>query len=287
MTPPLRIAVPNKGRLSEPTLDLLRLIGMPVVGLGRTLVAQVAGGAVEVLFARAGDIPEFVELGAADLGVTGSDLVDEAAAKVENLLPLDFGTCKLVVAVPEKSHFRTIEDITDGATVATSFPNVTRRFFEKLGRRLSIVPVSGATEIAPYIGMSDLITDLAETGSTLKKNHLVAIGTICEVRAVMIGNRERIRALEGEVHEIIAAMSSVLAAKEKRYLMANVPKGALEQVRALMPGISGPTVMNLAGSDMVAIHAVVAEKSINALVPPLKKLGATGILVLPIERMVL
>lgn len=286
--PPLKIAIPNKGRLAEPTLELLKDIGMPVIGAGRTLVAHVAGGAVEILFSRASDIPEFVDLGAADLGITGSDLVDEASADVETILPLHFGSCKLVVAVPEHSLLKTVEEVPDAVVVATSLPNITRRYFEKMGKRVTVVPVSGATEITPYIGVADLITDLVETGSTLKKNHLVPIATVCEVKAVVIGNRQRTAALDKEVHEVTAAIASVIAAKEKRYLMANVPKNALDAVRSLLPGISGPTVMNLAGADgMVAIHAVVAEKAINGLVPPLKKLGATGILVLPIERMVL
>ena len=286
--PPLKIAVPNKGRLSEHALHLLSAVGMPVVGAGRTLMARVAGGAVEVLFARADDIPEFVDLGAADIGITGSDLVAEAGADVETLLSLDFGSCRLVVAVPEHSLLKRVCDIPDAAVVATAFPNLTRRYFEEHGKKLTVVPVSGATEITPYIGVADLITDLAETGSTLKKNHLVPIATITEVGAVLIGNRTRCNALENEVHEIVSAISSVIAAKEKRYLMANVPRASLEEVRRLMPGISGPTVMDLAGSDgMVAIHVVVAEKAINGLVPPLKKLGATGILVLPIERMVM
>ncbi len=286
--PPLKIAIPNKGRLSEPCLQLFRDIGHPVSGAGRTLVSVLAGGAIEILFSRADDIPEFIDLGAADIGITGSDLVQEAGAEVETLLPLDFGECKLVVAVPEHSMMKKIEDIPDAAVVATAFPNLTRRYFESHGKKLTVVPVSGATEITPYIGVADLITDLAETGSTLRKNHLVPIANVCEVRAVLIGNSRKCAEKQSEVHEIVAAIASVMAAKEKRYLMANVPRAALEDVKRLLPGISGPTVMNLAGTDgMVAIHSVVAEKSINGLMPALKKIGATGILVLPIERMVL
>ncbi|MCC6740419.1 MAG: ATP phosphoribosyltransferase, partial [Planctomycetia bacterium] len=201
---------------------------------------------------------------------------------------LDFGECKLVVAVPEHSLMKKIEDIPDAAVVATAFPNLTRRYFESHGKKLTVVPVSGATEITPYIGVADLITDLAETGSTLRKNHLTPIATVCEVRSVLIGNARKVAEKENAVHEIVAAISSVMAAKAKRYLMANVPRAALDEVRRLLPGISGPTVMNLAGSEgMVAIHSVVAEKSINGLVPSLKKIGATGILVLPIERLVM
>lgn len=286
--PPLKIAIPNKGRLAEPCLQLFRDIGLPVAGAGRTLVAVLAGGEIEVLFSRADDIPEFIDLGAADIGISGSDLVEETGADVRTLLPLDFGECKLVVAVPEHSLMKKVEDIPDAAVVATAFPNLTRRYFESHGKKLTVVPVSGATEITPYIGVADLITDLAETGSTLRKNHLTPIATVCEVRSVLIGNARKVAEKEKAVHEIVAAISSVMAAKEKRYLMANVPRASLDEVKRLLPGISGPTVMNLAGSDgMVAIHSVVAEKSINGLVPSLKKIGATGILVLPIERLVM
>lgn len=286
--PPLKIAIPNKGRLAEPCLQLFRDIGLPVAGAGRTLVSVLAGGEIEVLFSRADDIPEFIDLGAADIGISGSDLVDETGADVRTLLPLDFGECKLVVAVPEHSLMKKVEDIPDAAVVATAFPNLTRRYFESHGKKLTVVPVSGATEITPYIGVADLITDLAETGSTLRKNHLTPIATVCEVRSVLIGNARKVAEKEKAVHEIVAAISSVMAAKEKRYLMANVPRASLDEVRRLLPGISGPTVMNLAGSEgMVAIHSVVAEKSINGLVPSLKKIGATGILVLPIERLVM
>jgi len=203
-------------------------------------------------------------------------------------MDLGFGFCRLVIAVPEGAGIHEVGQVKDGSTVATSFPNLTRRFFEGIGKKLNVITVSGATEITPTIGVADLITDLVETGSTLKKNHLVPIGpVILESQAVLIANEKALREKGEEIHELESALKSVIDASRKRYLMANAPKAVLGEVRKILPGISGPTVMPLAGTeDWVAIHAVTSEDEINRVIPRLKALGATGILVLPIERMV-
>jgi len=282
-----RIAIPNKGRLFEGSLELLRKIGLKLPSqIGRSLIAHTPDGRWQILFARASDIPEYVELGAAEAGITGQDLVVETGARVQVQLGLNFGHCRMVLAVPETSPARRAEELQDGAHVATSFPNTARRYFESLGRNVVIVPVGGATEITPFIGLADAIVDLTETGDTLKKNHLVSIADIgTSVATVITATPPQKREV---LDELIAALRSVIDAARKRYLMANLPRRALEPVRALLPGITGPTVMPLLGQseEWVAIHAVVAEDEINALIPKLKGLGATGILVLPIERMV-
>lgn len=286
---PLNVAIPNKGRLCEGTVSLLGRIGFRVAGLlDRTLVAPLDGGRFQLLFARAKDIPEFVEVGAVDVAITGLDLVLETGCRTVRRMDLGFGFCRLVAAVPEASGIREIGQVRDGSTVATSFPNLTRRYFESIGKKVKVILVSGATEITPTIGVADLITDLVETGSTLKKNHLIPIGpVILESQAVMIANERALKEKADEIHELESALKSVIDASRKRYLMANAPKSALEEVRKILPGISGPTVMPLAGTDdMVAIHAVTSDDDINRLIPRLKALGATGILVLPIERMV-
>ncbi len=285
---PFRIAVPNKGRLFDGAVDMLRRIGLRLpTQLGRSLILNTPDGRHQVLFARAADIPEYVELGAAEAGITGQDLVEETGARVRTVMPLSFGHCRMVVAVPEGSAVARPADLPDGAHVATSFPNIARRYFETLRKRVVIVPVGGATEITPYLGLADAIVDLTETGDTLKKNHLTPIGEIGMSTAVLIGPEAG--SASGKIEELAAAVQSVVNADRKRYLMANLPKSALEQVRSLLPGISGPTVMPLAhaGGEWVAIHAVTDEGEINGLIPRLKGLGATGILVLPIERMVL
>lgn len=283
----LKIAVPNKGRLSEETVELLRSIGLRIPrGVDRALVASTNGGKYQVLFTRAQDIPEFVEIGAADVGITGLDLVEETGCKVERLLDLGFGRCKLIVAAPENSSIGSIDDIPGGARVATAFPNLTRRYFEKKRKRVTIVPVSGATEITPSIGVADVITDLTQTGSTLKQNHLALLDVILDSWAVLLCARGMSGGRRRDADELAHALESVQTASRKRYLMANIPKKKLRDVVKLIPGLKSPTVMNLAEKGMVAVHAVVEEDAINALVPGLKKAGATGILVLPIERMV-
>lgn len=285
----LKLAIPNKGRLCEGTISLLGKIGFRVAGLlDRTLVAPLDGGRFLLLFARAKDIPEFVEVGAVDVAVTGLDLVLETGCRTVRRMDLGFGFCRLVAAVPEGSGIGDLAQVKDGATIATSFPNLTRRFFETLGKKPNVITVSGATEITPTIGVADLITDLVETGSTLKKNHLLPVGpVILESQAVLIANEKALAEKAEQIHELESALKSVIDASRKRYLMSNVPKASLPEVRKILPGISGPTVMPLAGTDeMVAIHAVTSEDEINRVIPRLKALGGTGILVLPIERMV-
>ncbi len=283
----LKIAVPNKGRLMEETLDLLRDVGIRVPrNTDRTLIATTNGGKYQVLFARAADIPEFVELGAADVGVTGLDLIEETGCKVEKLLDLKYGHCKLVVAAPEHSGITAIAKIPAGARVATAFPNLTRRFFDGKKKKVTVVPVSGATEITPSIGVADLITDLTQTGSTLKQNHLVELDTVLQSWAVFIAGPTIKADVRQDAEDLVHAFDSVENALRKRYLMANIPEKQLTAVVTLIPGLKSPTVMNLAERGMVAVHAVVDEDMVTSLVPQLKKAGASGILVLPIERMV-
>ncbi len=285
----VRIALPNKGRLNQSAIRLMNRIGFPVPDASnRTLLAEFGKGRYQILLVRAQDIPEFVEMGAADLGITGLDLVMETGRKIEKVLDLDFGRCRLVVAVPEDSPIQKVEDVRDGCTVATSFPNLTKEFFQRMGKHVEIAEVSGATEVAPQVGLADIITDLTETGSTLKLNHLREIAVILESRAVLIGNKKAMSDKQARIEEVVSAIDSVMNASRKRYIMANVPKASLQNMKTLLPGISGPTVMNIMGrEDMVAIHAVTNEDEVNGVITMLKSIGATGILVIPIERMVL
>ncbi len=285
----VRIALPNKGRLNQSAIRLMNKVGFPIPdSSNRTLLAEFGMGRFQILLARAQDIPEFVEMGAADLGITGLDLVMETGRKVENLLPLDFGKCRLVVAVPDDSAVEKVEQVIDGCTVATCFPNLTRAYFAKMGKTVKVAEVSGATEVAPQVGLADVITDLTETGSTLKLNHLKEIGVILESRAVLIANGKSMAEKRARIEEVTSAIESVMNASRKRYLMANVPKAVMPNLSTLLPGVSGPTIMNIMGrDDLVAIHAVTNEDEINGVITMLKSIGATGILVMPIERMVL
>lgn len=285
----VRIALPNKGRLNQSAIRLMNKIGFPVPdSSNRTLLAEFGKGRYQILLARAQDIPEFVELGAADLGITGLDLVMETGRDIEMVMDLDFGKCRLVVAVPDESKMENIDDVKAGCTVATCFPNLTKAYFSKLGKDIQVAEVSGAAEVAPQVGLADIITDLTETGSTLKLNHLKEIGVILESRAVLVGNRKSMSEKKERIEEVTSALESVMNAAKKRYLMANVPRASLQNLKTLLPGVSGPTVMNIMGrEDLVAIHAVTNEDEINGVITMLKSIGATGILVIPIERMVI
>lgn len=285
----LRIAVPNKGRLNQSAVRLMNRIGFAVPETGsRTLIAEFSKGRYQVLLARAQDIPEFVEMGAADLGITGLDLILETQRNVKRLRDLDFGRCRLVVAVPDKSPISEASEVDDGCTVATSFPRLTEEYFNALGKRVNVACVSGAAEVTPRIGLADVITDLTETGSTLKLNHLREVGIILESRAILIANEKSLADKAPRVEEVTSAIDSVIGAARKRYLMANVPRETLPNLESLLPGISGPTIMNIIGrDDMVAIHAVVNDDEVNGIIAVLKEIGGAGILICPIERMVL
>jgi ATP phosphoribosyltransferase len=284
----IKIAVPNKGRLHEPAMQLMRSSGMVVLNMGeRRLFASTVDPEIQVLFVRAADIPEFVFDGVADLGITGYDVVVESSYDVELLLNLDFGRARLVVAAPENSGIDRVEDIKPGSRVATEFPNITRRFFEERGIEVKVVRVSGACEIAPHIGLAELIVDLVSTGTTLKMNKLREVETILETSAYLIGNKEAVKTKHEKVEEVITAFSSVLAAKRKKLIMMNVPKAALEEIKKIMPGMAGPTIAEVAAAEpMYAVNSVVDEKEVYSIINKAKKLGARDILVLPIERII-
>jgi ATP phosphoribosyltransferase len=239
-----------------------------------------------VLFVRAQDIPEYVESGAAELGITGLDLVLETRARVRRLLDLGFGRCRLVLAAPEDAPFSRPDEIPAGSRVATAFPNLTRDYFERARRPVRIVPVSGAAEITPAIGVADLVVDLVDTGTTLRQNHLRLMDILMDSEAVLIACEDTAAKRAGEIEAFVASVRSVLDAEGRRYLMANVPRTRLAEATALLPGLAAPTIMDLADRDWVAVHAVVREDEINDLIPRLREAGATGILVLPIERLV-
>lgn len=283
----LKIAVPNKGRLAAETADVLTRAGIPVApGESRSLIQSIHGGEYQAIYSRAQDIPEYVETGAADIGVTGLDLVMETGCEVDKLLDLDFGHCRLVVAAPEGGKLSNIDDIGQNARVATSFPNLTKRYFEGQNKKVKIVPISGAAEIAPQIGVADLIADLVDTGTTLRQNHLTLVDVVMNSWAVVVANPAARKKHGDEIEHVVEGLRSVMAAHRKRYLMANVPKKSLPKVARIIPGLSGPTVMQLAVKGWVAVHAVVDEDKLNRAIHDLKKAGATGILVLPIERLV-
>jgi ATP phosphoribosyltransferase len=281
----LKIALPNKGRLSEEVRELFNDAGLEVRVRGERALTASLGGEFEAIFVRAQDIPEFVADGAAAAGVTGWDLVCESGRDLELLMDLEFGKCRLVVAAREESGIQKLEDIQDGVRVASSFTRLTQEFFTKRGQKVTVVPVSGATEIAPHLGIADIIVDLTSTGSTLKMNGLREVGTVVQSSARLIARKNHTPEAAAKLDELRQALGSVLAARGKRYLMANVPRRVLNNVREVLPGLNGPTVVDVQGGDFVAVHAVVPAKSIYRTISSLKTLGCEGILVTRIERL--
>ncbi|MGH7465807.1 MAG: ATP phosphoribosyltransferase [Longimicrobiales bacterium] len=283
----IRLALPNKGRLAEGARELLERAGLEFDMRDRALQASL-GPDFTALFVNARDIPEFVVDGAADLGITGGDLVAECGRPLETLLDLRFGRCRLAVAAREDSGIEAIADVPANARVATVFPNLTRRFFEAMDRPVSLVPISGAAEIAPHIGVADIIVDLVSTGSTLKVNGLREVATVLDSSAVLIARpgAPAEAATAARVRELTAALESVLRAQGQRYLMANVPRGILAEIKRILPGINGPTIIDvLNGGEFVAAHAVVAQRDVYRTIAQLKDVGAQGILVTKIERL--
>ncbi|MFB6218490.1 MAG: ATP phosphoribosyltransferase [Halobacteriaceae archaeon] len=280
----MRIAVPNKGRLHEPTLSLLERAGVEVLdGADRKLYADTVRPEISVLYARAADIPGYVADGAADAGITGLDQVREADPDgVVDLLDLEFGRCRLVLAAPEDGDIDAVDDLA-GKTVATEFPNVTADYFADRGVDPEIVEVTGATELTPHVDMADAIVDITSTGTTLRVNRLAVIDTVLESSVRLFAREESV---DDTVEQLVTALRAVLAAEGKRYLMLNAPREDLDDIKETIPGLGGPTVMDIAGDDMVAVHAVVEEEAVFDTVAELKDAGASGILVTEIERLV-
>lgn len=284
----LRIAIPSKGRISNPAVKLLEKAGIGLKDTAnRKLFSETHDDDISVMFTRAADIPEFVEDGAADLGITGLDLIEEKGAEVEILEDLNFGRAKLVLAAPEDSKINDISDIENGAVVATEFPNLTQNYLKSKDINARIVELSGSTEIAPFIGVADIIADLTSTGTTLKMNHLKIIGTVVESSVKLIANKDSYNTKKDKIEAVRTGIKGVIDAEGKKLVMMNVEEKYLEDIKDAMPGLTGPTVSQvLSDNGVVAVHAVVDEKEVFNLVNKLKMIGARDILVVPIERII-
>ncbi|MFB6224470.1 MAG: ATP phosphoribosyltransferase [Haloarcula sp.] len=281
----MRIAVPNKGRLHEPSEELLERAGLHLVdGSDRQLHAETVDPDVTVLYARAADIPEYVADGAADVGITGLDQVRESEPDdLVELRDLEFGRCRLVLAAPEDSHVETVYDF-EGGRIATEFPTITRRYFDQVDVDIDVAEVSGATELTPHVDIADGIVDITSTGTTLRMNRLAVVDEVLQSSVRLFAREDT--ADDEKVQQVDTALGSVLAAEDKRYLMMNAPEDALDDVKDVLPGMGGPTIMDIAGSDHVAVHAVVEEQAVFETISSLKDVGASDILVTEIERLV-
>ena len=274
----MKIAVPSKGRLREPTIELLHDAGLgPETPGDRALAFPCRNAPVEALLVRADDIPEYVQDGVVDCGITGIDIVRESGARVTELVRLGYGACSLEAAVPEESAVQSLDDLR-GARVATSFPRLARDGLQDV----ELVDVHGSVELAPRLGLADAIVDLVSSGSTLRTNGLRSVGVLLESEAVLIGPQSDDG---GGAQQLAGIFRSVVDARGARYLMLNAPEHALARICDLVPGSRSPSVLPLAEPGMVAVHSVVPAEEVWRLLPALEAEGATSILLVPLERM--
>jgi ATP phosphoribosyltransferase len=274
----LRIAVPSKGRLREPAIELLHDAGLgPETPGDRALAFPCRNAPVEALLVRADDVPEYVQDGVVDCGITGLDIVHESGLAVSELLRLGFGACTLEAAVPTESPLQALEELR-GARVATSFPRLARALIPE---PIELVDVHGSVELAPRLGLADAIVDLVSSGSTLRTNGLRSVAKLLESEAVLIGPEEP----RADAAQLAGVFRSVVDARGARYLMLNAPEAALEEICALVPGSRAPSVLPLSEPGMVAVHSLVPAADVWRLLPALEAAGASSILLVPVERM--
>ncbi len=280
----LRVALPNKGRLADPALALLRDAGLDVELGERRLSVLARNVPIELLFVRTGDVAEYVHDGLVDLGITGLDLIAERGDGMQPLLQLGFGACALVVATPSPGPLDSVDKLV-GCRIATTFPRLTREYLAREGIEAHVVEVTGAVEVTPQLGMADAIVDLVATGGTLRVNGLRAVATLLESQAVLVAGSAT-AAEDPRVADLVAMLRSVIEARGREYMMMNAPASAVDRIRDLIPGLSGPTVMPLADPSMIAVHSVVERRELWRLIPALKAVGARDILIVPIEKVI-
>jgi ATP phosphoribosyltransferase len=280
-----RLALPSKGRLHEPALDLVRAAGFELEGNGRALYAHCSQWDVEVLFARAEDMPAWAADGAVEAAIAGRDQVTESGAGLEELVALGFGRCSLQVAVPAATEVTSVSDL-DGGRVATSHPRVTARWFAERGLAVETVAVRGSVELAPRLDAAEAVCDLVQSGETLRQNGLTPIATVLESEAVLVARPGLEPAQQRVADELATVVRSVIHARNRRYLMLNAPDGSLEAIVGLLPGLDSPTVLPLAREGWHSVHAVVERRQVMELLEPLRAAGARSLLVLPIHNLI-
>jgi ATP phosphoribosyltransferase len=281
----LLVAVPSKGRMAQPSLDLLDAAGLRFELGERALHVPCQNAPVDLLLVRPHDIPEYVQDGVVHVGITGANLVAEACADIAQLAELGFARCTLEAAVPTAAPQQELADLA-GLRVATAYPVSTRAVLDRLGVAAELVTVSGSVEAAPRLGLSDAIVDLVSTGSTASVNGLRRIGRLLDSEAVLIANRQALEERRELVDRLELMLRGVVAARTRRYVMLNASEDDLPAIRELLPGMGAPSVLPLAEPGQIAVHAAVPVDEIWDLLPPLKAAGASSILVVPVERLV-
>jgi ATP phosphoribosyltransferase len=282
----LKIAIQKSGRLSEKSLGLLKECGIKLPGGNGKLKTEARNFPVEVLFLRDDDIPQYVEQGVADVGILGENEVWEKKKDVLTIEKLGFAGCRMSLAIPKDEEYTDLSFF-NNKKVATSYPSILSDFFAKKNIRVEIEEIGGSVEIAPGIGLADAIFDIVSTGSTLLMNGLKEVQVIVESEAVLISNKTLSEEKKTILDKLVFRIKSVLRASENKYITLNAPLSSVPEITKLLPGMKSPTIVPLAEKDWCGIHSVVKEDEFWDIIDKMKALGAEGILVIPIEKMVL
>ncbi|RVU02682.1 ATP phosphoribosyltransferase [Mucilaginibacter limnophilus] len=280
----LKIAIQKSGRLNEKSVELLKNCGLNFENYKSSLISPVSNFPLEILFLRDDDIPEYVQDGIADLGIVGENVIQETEVKVSYLQRLGFGKCSLKIAIPNHSDISSLAGL-NGKAIATTYPVILKKYLVGHKIESDIRTISGSVEISPGLGLSDAICDLVSTGGTLKSNGLKAFADVMNSEAVLIGREGSEN--DDLIQELIQRIQSVLRAKETKYVVLNAPKENLKDVLALLPGVKSPSVVPLAEDGWVAVHTVIPERDFWDRISQLKQAGAQGIVVMPIEKIIL
>jgi ATP phosphoribosyltransferase len=279
----LKIAIQKSGRLNEKSVEILKNCGLSFENYKSSLISGVSNFPLEILFLRDDDIPEYVQDGIADLGIVGENVITESGANVTYLQKLGFGKCTLKIAIPNDSAVTEIADL-EGLAIATSYPVILQRYLTENNVNAQIRTISGSVEIGPGLGLSDAIFDIVSTGGTLKSNGLKPFAEVMKSEAVLIGRDGS--EFNPEVLELLQRIRSVMKAKETKYVVLNVERSNLEKVVSLLPGVKSPTIVPLFEEGWVAIHSVIAEQDFWEKINALRAAGAEGIVVMPIEKII-
>lgn len=283
----LKLAVQKEGRLTEETLEFLRKSGLDFENYNQRLFSTCRNFPLEILYVRDDDIPDYVASGTVDLGIMGQNLLYEERPKVRKLLNLRYGFCTLIIAVPKESEIKDITDL-NGKTVATTYPNSTLNFLKKNNVSAQMVKISGSVEIAPILGVAQAIADLMSTGSTLALNDLRPLAKIYGSEAVLIANEKSTSLTDKKIllAKLMTRFKGVLSAKNYKYVMMNAPEEILPKLKKIIPGLKSPTISPLAKDGWISVQTVIKEDVFWETIEKLKNAGASGIIVLPIEKLI-
>ncbi len=281
----IRIAIQKSGRLNEDSLKLLKSCGISIDNGKDQLKAAARNFPLEVFYLRNGDIPQYLRDGVVDLAIIGENLIVEKGQDLEVIEHLGFSKCRVSIAIPKDKPYTGVEDL-NGVRIATSYPETVRQFLEKNNLKADLHIINGSVEIAPNIGLSEAICDIVSSGSTLFKNNLKEVEVLMKSEAVLVQSPKVSSELKAEIETLLFRIQTVLRAKKSKYILMNVPNAKIDEISSILPVLKSPTIMPLAQEGWSSLHSVIDENDFWEVIDQLKNAGAEGILVCPIEKMV-